>query len=268
MKKIGVVGCGNMGQAIMSGIISKGISSGKNLRISDIDSVKLERVRNIHGVNATFNNSTVAGESDIVILAVKPQDMDKTLTGIAGSLNKDKIVISVAAGVTIKKISSIIGKGIPVARTMPNMPALIKEGFTAIAYSKKIAGRKREIVRKIFSSLGDVVDVKERDLDAITALSGSGPAYFFLFMEALITSGTKLGIKKSVSKRAVLKTALGSIRLLSGSGEGPATLRKKVTSKGGTTQAALRVFKKRKLQTTIEAGLRAAKKRSMELSGG
>ncbi len=268
MKKIGMIGCGNMGQAILGGIMSKGLASGKDVFISDIDSVKLEKVRKGYGVEATFNNSMVASSANIIILAVKPQDMEETLLGIAGSLTGDKVLVSIAAGVTIRKISFITGGAVSVARTMPNMPALIKEGFTAVSYSRKTGRREKELIKNIFLALGEVVEVKESDLDAITALSGSGPAYFYFFLEALTKAGTGLGLTRKVAARAAFRTALGSLKLLDESGRDPSRLRRQVTSKGGATQAALTVFRRKGLQGAVTAGLKAARKRSRELSGG
>ncbi len=268
MKKIGIIGCGNMGEAILKTLISNGIASGRDIFISDVDSAKLDRIKKHYNCDATFNNSRVAELSNVIIIAVKPQDMASVLSSIAGELSKKKLVISIAAGVTIKKISSIIGKDIPIVRVMPNMPALIGRGFSALTFSKRVDKSQARFARDIFGAIGDTVEVKEGQMDAITAISGSGPAYFFYLVELLIKNGVKLGLKREMAKDAAIKTALGSIELLSKIGEDPAVLRKRVTSKGGTTEAAFKVFKRHKLDAIIEKGIRAAKMRSKKLSGG
>ncbi len=267
MKKIGIIGCGNMGEAILSGIVSNRLVQPKDIIVSDVDSAKLDNIKKAYKADVTFNNSIVAKSSDVIIMAVKPQDMKAALLDISEFLNKEKLLISIAAGVTIKKIVSIIGKDKPVVRVMPNMPALIKKGFTAICFSKNVGKKEADLTKKVFSCLGDTVEVKEKNLDAITAISGSGPAYFFYIVETLIKAGKGLGLTQDTAKKAVIKTALGSLALLSESGEDPSTLRKKVTSKGGTTEAAFKVFNEEGLGRVMRDGIKAANKRSKELSG-
>jgi len=267
MGKIGIIGCGNMGEAILSGIIANNIASAKEIRVSDKDSAKLDRLKTEYGIEATFNNSNVAKESEAIIIAVKPQDIDDTLTEISGCIEAGKMLISIVAGVTTKRMKAIVGEDALVVRVMPNMPALIKSGFSAIAYSKGVNKDFADLVVKIFGSIGDVVEVDEKDLDAITAISGSGPAYFFYLVELLVKSGVKFGLEQDVAERAALKTALGSAELLISSKESAEALREKVTSKGGTTEAAFRVFKEEGLDRIIKDGIKAARDRSKELSG-
>ncbi|MBL7068490.1 MAG: pyrroline-5-carboxylate reductase [Candidatus Omnitrophica bacterium] len=268
MKKIGIIGCGNMGEAILKGIVSEKLFSHKRISVSDADSTKLDRIKKVYNVNATFNNSLVAKTCNIIIIAVKPQDMGELLAGISEYLNDKKLLVSIAAGITTKKINEFIGRDIPVARAMPNMPALINMGFSALSFSKSVDKGLAKSVVSIFGCIGDVVEVDEKDLDTITAISGSGPAYFFYLIEMLIKSGVKLGLKKEVAERAAIKTALGSAELLSKFGEDAGRLRKKVTSEGGTTEAAFKAFKKSKLGPAIQKGIKAARDRSKELSGG
>ncbi|MFH1752867.1 MAG: pyrroline-5-carboxylate reductase [Candidatus Omnitrophota bacterium] len=268
MKRIGLIGCGNMGEAILSGIISNRLVRPSDIIVSDADSAKLERVKKALKVDVTFNNSVVAKSSEAIILAVKPQDVEAVLLDVAEFLSKERPIISIAAGVTIKKIVSIIGDNKPVIRVMPNMPAIIKEGFSAISFSKDAGKREMDLAKKIFSCLGEAVEVKEKDLDAITAISGSGPAYFFYIVENLIKTGISMGLTRDTARRAAIKTAAGSCELMKRSSKEPSLLRKKVTSKGGTTEAAFRVFDKEGLGRIMSDGVKAAKKRSKELSGG
>lgn len=266
MNKMGIIGCGNMGEAILSGILANKIATAKNVYVSDIDSTKLDRIKSAYKVEATFNNSLVARESDIVIIAVKPQDISSTLTDISECLGREKVLISIAAGVTIKNINSIVGNHVQVIRVMPNMPALIKMGFSALSFSKNTKASSMEIAKAIFGAIGDTVIIKEKDLDAMTAISGSGPAYFFYIIEMLIKGGVRLGLPSKIAKEAAIKTASGSAELLKRLGGDPASLRKKVTSKGGTTEAALKVFKKRGLEGIVQNGIKAAEKRAKALS--
>lgn len=266
MKKIGIIGCGNMGEAILKGIVSNKVVSHRNIFISDVDSRKLNRIKKVYNVEATFNNSMVTKASDLIIMAVKPQQMDSALSSISECLNNKKLLVSIAAGVTVKRISSIIGDDIPIVRVMPNMPALIGMGFSAISFSEGVDKSFVKFTKAIFDSIGEVLEVKEKDLDTITAISGSGPAYFFYLVERLIKSGIKLGLAPETAKKAAIKTALGSIELLNRTEEDPSILRKKITSKGGTTEAAFKVFKKRGLDRIIQNGIKAAKDRSKKLS--
>jgi pyrroline-5-carboxylate reductase len=265
--KIGIIGCGNMGEVILSGMLASNIASAKEICVSDKDSAKLDQLKNEYGIEATFNNSNVAKESDVIIVAVKPQEIDEALTEISGRIEAGKMLISIVAGVTTKRIKALVGEETLVVRVMPNMPALIKSGFSAIAYSKGVNKELADLVIKIFGSIGDVVEVDEKDLDAITAVSGSGPAYFFYLVEQLVKNGVKLGLEQDVAEKAALKTALGSAELLISAKEDAEALRKKVTSKGGTTEAAFHVFKEEGLEEIIRDGIKAARDRSKELSG-
>lgn len=257
-----------MGEAILKGILANRISSQRSIFVSDTDSFKLNRIKHQYKIAVTLSNSLVAQSSDTVIIAVKPQDIAAALKVISGYLDRDKLLISVAAGVTIKKISSAVGHDTPVVRAMPNMPALVNKGFTALSFSRGVSSERARFTVRIFSSLGDTVVIKEKDMDAITAISGSGPAYFFYLVETLIENGIKLGLNRDIAIEASVKTAIGSTQLLKDSPEDAAALRRRVTSKGGTTEAAFKVFEKRGLGGILEKGIKAARDRARELSGG
>lgn len=268
MRKIGIIGCGNMGEAILKGILTNNVVSRKNIFVSDINSAKLNRIKSAYKVFVTFNSSIVAEASDIIILAAKPQDMASIINSISEQLNKRKLVISVAAGVSTKKITSLIGNDrVAVVRVMPNMPALIGKGISAVC-ADCVSRKRRSIVYEIFSSIGDIVEIKEKDFDAVTAISGSGPAYFFYLVEALIKSGVSFGLKRKVAEELAVKTAIGSMELLGRMGEDASLLRKKVASKGGTTEAAFKLFRKKKLAKILEEGIKKARNRSKQLRRG
>ena len=210
--------------------------------------------------------SELARISGVIIVAVKPQDIDEVLSELSRVLTKDKVVISIAAGITTAFIERSL-KGKPrVIRTMPNMPALIGQGITAVAKGRFARPGDAALACRIFGHLGETVVVKETLLDAVTAVSGSGPAYVFLFIECLIKAAVSLGLKKDLAADLIKATFAGSVNLLLKENIDPAALRAKVTSKGGTTHAALKVFMDRKIDEIIEQALKAAKKRAKALS--
>jgi pyrroline-5-carboxylate reductase len=264
--KIGIIGCGNMGAALI-GRLSAAMGKDALLMASDRDAKRREQIRSKYGVAATSDNGAVAGRSDIVIVAVKPKDIDAVLTEIAGAFSKDKLLISIAAGISTKHVERIVGKSVPVIRVMPNMPAVIGEAISTLSRGSAARESHAAMAEEIFSLLGDVEEIDEKLVDAVTAISGSGPAYFFCLMESLIKTAKSLGLEGAIARRLVLKTALGSVKLLYHLKEDPPALRAKVASKGGTTEAALEVFESRKFHDVIRDAVTAARKRSRALSG-
>lgn len=261
--KIGIIGCGNMGEAILRAIITKNYTSRKNILVSDKDQKKVQAARLRYKASIASSNSELFKKCDVIILAIKPQDLGAVVQDIVTSLKK-KLVISICAGITTKRLERCLGK-IAVVRVMPNMPAQISQGVSAISLGKYAREKDKKVAISIFSCVGEVVEVKEQLLDAVTAISGSGPAYFFYLVENLIYAAVDLGIPHTIARRLAIKTALGSAMLLNQSKENPQALRKQVTSKGGTTEAAFKVFKRRALDRLLRRALRAAAKRSREL---
>ena len=267
-KKIGIIGCGNMGEALFSRL-SAVMEKSTSLMVSDLDARRRDAIQAKYKVIVGIDNNYVVKYSDVIILAIKPQDFDKVLRQeVCCGISKDKLLISIAAGITTKYIESVVGKETPVIRVMPNMPAMIGEAISSISPGSSATKEHMDTARFIFSTIGDVVEVNEDLVDAVTAISGSGPAYFFYVIEALIEAAKKLKLDKETAEKLVLKTALGSSKLLDALKEDPARLRQRVASKGGTTEAALKVFDKKKLKDIIEAAAKAACKRSKELSKG
>ncbi len=265
-KKIGIIGCGNMGEAILdrlSNILRKSVS----IMVSDFDAKRRDYIQSKYKVIAKIDNNEVVKFADVIILAVKPKDLEAVLRGeVCCGDSKGKLLISIAAGITTKYIENIIGKDIPVIRVMPNMAAAIGESISSISAGRNVTPEDMELAKEIFLTIGDVVEVDEKLVDAVTAISGSGPAYFFYMMEALIEAGCGAGLKEGVARSLVLKTALGSAKLLETLKEDPSILRSKVTSKGGTTEAAIKVFESGKLKAIIKDAVKAARARSKELS--
>ncbi len=260
MNNIGIIGGGNMGEAIISSVLKRFFVfvSEKNVERQQYLQMRYKLI--------PLNIKRLAQTSDMIILAVKPQDMDDVLKELSGEIKKDTLVISIAAGITTQFIERHLGKGVRVVRTMPNMPALINQGITAIAKGKFATDNDIVLVSKVFSSLGKTVTVDEESIDAVTAVSGSGPAYVFLFIECMIAAAETIGLKKALAEELVQSTFAGSVNLLLKQKIDAATLRAKVTSKGGTTQAALKVFHRKDLEGIITLALKAAKRRSKELS--
>jgi pyrroline-5-carboxylate reductase len=269
MPTIGFIGAGNMAEALIKGITSAGVYEPADVLISDIRENRLEFLAGRYAVTCAGDNAELAAKADTIVLSVKPQVMSDALGEIEDAVTADKLVISIAAGITIARITDVLGD-LPVVRVMPNTPALIAQGASGVCANER-AGSMLEMVKSIFESVGKVVFVDDEDLiDSVTAVSGSGPAYYFLLMEKMIEAGVGLGLAPDVAKDLVLQTAKGAAILAleaDGTGETPAELRRKVTSPGGTTEAALKVFADGKMPETIVAGVTRARDRARELSG-
>jgi len=265
-KKIGIIGCGNMGEALLSRL-SKVMEKSVSIMVSETDTSRRDYIQTKYKMIVEIDNNIVVKYSDVIILAVKPKDFDQILKQeICCGISKDKLLVSIAAGVTLKYIENIVGKDIPVIRIMPNMAASIGEAISTISRGASAGNKDVEIVKEIFSAVGDVIEIDESLVDAVTAISGSGPAYFFCLMDAMMEIAWKLGLDKASARRLVLKTALGSVRLIQELQEEPASMIKKVASKGGTTEAAFKVFEKRCFKGIVHDAIKKAYKRAGELS--
>lgn len=269
MDTIGFVGSGNMAEALIKGIISARIYAPENVFISDIRAERLEFLAGKYGVTAVESNAELAGKVETLVLSIKPQNMVDAIESIKDAVDDRTLVISIAAGIKVAKIAAALGD-MAIIRVMPNTPALISQGVSAL-YANKRAKSLLDKAISIFSSVGKAVVVDNEDLiDAVTAVSGSGPAYYFLLMEEMIKAGIKLGLPEDVAKDLVLQTAKGAGLLAveaDKNNEGPAELRRKVTSPGGTTEAALKILAANDYSRLITDALTAACNRSKELSG-
>ena len=260
MKKIAIIGGGNMGAAILGGI--KGRYS---VIVCEKDATKVKFLQKKYRVKIADLREAV-GQSDIILLAVKPQDFEQVLAEIKADLISSKLVISIAAGITTKYIEKKLGASARVIRCMPNLPLLVGQGITGICRGRRATNTDEQLAANIFKSVGEVVLVQEKWMDAVTAVSGSGPAYVFLFVECWLKAAKNLGFSDEQSKALVISTLKGSLALLEKSKDSPEVLRAKVTSKGGTTQAAMDVFARRKFDQIFTEALAAAKKRAKELA--
>ena len=258
------IGGGNMAQALIGGLLSRGLPTTR-ITVSD----PVEQIRHIleeKGMETTTDNVDAIKNADVVVLAVKPQVLATVLQPL-NSLLSDKLVISIIAGAEIQTISDLIGGSQRIVRVMPNTPALVQTGAHGIYASEAVDAKDRELTSQILAATGLTIWVdNEAQIDAVTAVSGSGPAYFFYLMESMIRAGKNLGLDEKVATALTLQTALGAAQMAITSSNSPSELRKNVTSPNGTTQAALEVFDRAQVSQNIQAALAAAQKRSQELA--
>lgn len=263
--KIAFLGAGNMSEALVAGIVKAELSKPEFLLATDIDPRRLEVLKDRHQIQVGAQNLHAVLWADIIILCVKPQVMYEVLAEIASSLSEKQLVISVAAGVPIKSIQAKIGQTIPLVRAMPNTPAVIQEGVSALAGCHGLSFEKLKIAQALFASVGKVVVVDESLMDAVTGLSGSGPAYVYLAIEALIDGGVRVGLPRNVAHILAVQTVLGAAKMVRETGEHPALLKDRVTSPAGTTIAGLQRLEEGGLRATLIEAVEAATNRSREL---
>jgi len=278
IQRIGFIGGGNMGEAFIGALIRSKTVDPQSVLVSDKDPGRLKTLARIYGVETTTENLQVFSACAAVILAVKPQQMHPVLSELAGSRDrraqKKKLLISIAAGIPLKKIEALLypplsearKKRLPIIRVMPNTPSQVLRGVSGMSPNRYATRQDIRATRKILSAIGCVLEFSEKDLDAVTALSGSGPAYVFYFIEALIEAGVRVGLSKEASAVLTMETFRGALALLEERGESPEVLRRKVTSPGGTTEAALGVMERGGVDDLIIEAVLAATERSKAIS--
>jgi pyrroline-5-carboxylate reductase len=262
LESVGTIGAGNMAEAILRGLLRGGLKP-ERLLASDPDPARREHVASALGVGTTGDNAEVARGAEIVVLAVKPQQLEAA----AATLPPDArpLYLSIVAGATLATLGRLLGDGARVVRSMPNTPALLGAGISALAAEPGTPAADLERAEAVLASVGRVVRVPEALLDAVTGLSGSGPAYAYLFAEALIEAGTREGLPEAVARELAIETLLGAARMLRESGEPPEVLRSRVSSPGGTTLAGLAALEDAGFREAVRAAVRAATRRSREL---
>lgn len=265
--KIAFIGAGNMAEAIVSGIIKQGVFAAADVTVTDIRAERLQFFKDTYGTQATADNQAAVAGADVIVLAVKPQMLDDAAATFAGAVCAGKLFISIMAGVTTAKIESVLNAEVRVVRVMPNTPALVGCGAAGYAPGSTAMAADLKLTSDILCAVGVAVEVKERELDAVTALSGSGPAYVFYLLENMLKAAAEMGLEPDTARKLALATVEGSAKLMDQSGEAADALRTKVTSKGGTTFAATTTFDKYGVDDGLVAGLIAARDRSLELSG-
>jgi pyrroline-5-carboxylate reductase len=267
-KTIVFIGGGNMAEALIRGLLSSKTTLPEQIIATDVRPERLEQLHRAHGIHTSADNAASTAKADIIVLAVKPQQMNAVLANLKPEISNLKLVVSIAAGVTTSRIERELGGEPRVVRTMPNTPALVGAGAAALCKGRYATESDLSLAEKILSAVGIVVRTDEQHLDAVTALSGSGPAYIFYMAEAMIAAGIEAGLSEDVAKRLAVQTVFGAGKLLAESGELPQELRRKVTSPGGTTEAALKVKMERGFARIVAEAIHAAARRSRELSGG
>jgi pyrroline-5-carboxylate reductase len=261
------IGVGNMGTSLVGGLLADGCPASR-IMVSDIDPERRHELHDRFSVTEMEDNCAAAAAADVVVLAVKPQVMPQVVPALKSSLGEERrLVISIAAGVGLPLLQRWLGPTVPLVRAMPNTPALVQSGATLLCAGPEVSQPQRDLAESTLRSVGITLWVENETLmDLGTAVSGSGPAYFFLTMEAMETAAMELGLDPQTARILILQTALGSARLALESSVDPAELRARVTSPGGTTEAALRVLQRGGLRDSYREAIRAARDRSMELS--
>jgi pyrroline-5-carboxylate reductase len=262
---VALLGAGRLGEALLGGLVRSGLDPA-TIVVAEKDEDRAADIRARHGVVTAPPKAAVAGEGiDVVVVAVKPQDVGALLTEIGPALAPGALLVSLAAGATLAFLEGRLPAGVPVVRVMTNTPLLVGEAMSAICRGRHAEERHLDQAEALLAPVGRVVRVPEEQLDAVTALSGSGPAYFFYLVDAMIEAGVLLGLPRPLAAELMVQTALGSARMLRETGEHPALLREAVTSPAGTTAAALRELDRRAVRAAVLDALAAARDRSAEL---
>lgn len=268
MAKLALLGCGKMGEALLAGLLASDWCSADDIVVTARREERLEELRAAHGVRTSLDNSTAISGADVIVLAVKPQDIEALTSSIAEQVRSDQTVLSVVAAVALEYLEDRLGPAIPVIRSMPNTPSVVQEGMAGLAAGHHASDDHIKVATEVLAAVGRVVTVPEKHLDAVTAISGSGPAYFALLAEAMIEAGILLGLSREISTDLVVQTMLGSAKMLRDEKMHPVELREMVTSPGGTTIRAIRVLEQAGVRAAFLNAIQAAMERSQELARG
>jgi pyrroline-5-carboxylate reductase len=267
-RKIAILGGGRIGEALLSGLLSSGWRDASEVVITDRGAERVAELHERYGVEATADNADAVAGAGLVVVAVKPQDIDALLAQVGTHLTTEQTVISIAAAIPTAHIEERIADGVPVVRAMPNAPATVHEGMAGICAGAHTSDEQLALAEELLGHLGRVVRVPESSMDAITAVSGSGPAYFALLAEAMIEAGILLGLSREISTTLVVQTMFGTAKQLRDQGMHPVELRESVTSPGGTTIAAIRELEQAGVRAAFLNAIQAAMDRARELAEG
>lgn len=263
-QKIGFIGTGRMGGALIEGIIKKKLLPPQNLWICDKIKEKLSFFAK-YGIKTSLQIQPVVKNADIIFIAVKPQSILQVLEDLKSEIQPSQLIVSIAAGITISYIIKKLGKEIPVIRIMPNIAVLVEEGMAGVSLGKGINPEQKRLVRKILKAVGEVIEVPENQQDAVTGLSGSGPAYIYTVIQGLIQGGIKAGLSQEAASRLAIQTTLGAAKLAKESKNSLEELRRAVASPGGTTIEGLKVLEKKGLKDCLAEAVVRAIQRAKEL---
>ncbi len=266
MKKFGIIGAGNMGKAIMAGGIKAGLFDPDRVMVSDVNLSVLEKIKEEYGVHITQDAKEVINESDLIVAAIKPNIICDVLAGISKEITPDKVVVSIAAGTGIAKLEQAVGKDKKIIRIMPNTPVMVGEGMSALCSNSRVTDEEQEQVKKVFSSLGKCEIVPEALIDAVISVSGSGPAYVFMFIEAMADAGVLAGLSRSNAYTFAAQTVLGAAKMVLETGKHPGELKDMVCSPGGTTIEAVRALEEAGLRNAVFHGQLRCYKKAMEMN--
>jgi len=265
--KIAFIGGGNMGEAMLAAVLDKGLSKPEAIIVSDIAEARLKYLEQKYSVAITGSNRQAVETGDVVVLAIKPQNLAEVISELGGQLKPTQLVLSIIAGAKISTLSKGLKHGC-IVRAMPNTPAQIREGVSVWTATPAVTEQQKELARAILGAMGKEVYVDdERYIDMATAISGSGPAYFFLMVESLVDAAVEIGLPRDMARELVLQTMLGSGHLVQKSGKEPAELRRMVTSPGGTTAEALLQLEKGKFTELVKQAVKAAYNKAKRLGG-
>lgn len=267
IQRIGFIGAGRMGSALARGIISSGFANLEDTYIFDVSATAVESLALQTGAQVAGSIAELVDLCDVTVLAVKPQVIDGVIEEVERSFTKDDLLISIIAGVTTVRLESSLPQGSRVVRAMPNAPAMVGAGMAAVCAGADATHEDVGFAVGLLASVGESVVVEESLIDAVTAISGSGPAYFFLLVEAMMAAGCEQGLKTEVAAKLVSQTFFGSAKMLVDTGESPMDLRAMITSPGGTTEAALNIYKKEGFENMVSKAVEAAVGRARELGG-
>ena len=266
--RLAVLGTGKMGQALVAGLLGSGWRQPGEITATARSPERITELAEKYGVETTLDNSAAVAGADVVVLAVKPQDIDALLSEIADHVTPQQTILSVVAAIPTSHIESRLSNHVPVVRAMPNTPSVVHEGVAGIAGGRHAEDKHVALAAEVLAHVGRVVIVAESYLDAVTAISGSGPAYFALLAEAMIEGGILLGLSREISTELVVQTMLGSAKLLRDEKMHPVELREMVTSPGGTTTRAIQVLEQSGVRAAFLNAIQAAMERSQELARG
>ncbi|MFJ5715637.1 pyrroline-5-carboxylate reductase [Neobacillus sp. NPDC093127] len=266
MKKIAIVGAGSMAEAFISGILENGLINRNNIWVTNHSNEKrLAGLKERYGVRSTYDLNTLFEGADIVMLAMKPKDADSAIEMIREHLTEQMLVVSVLAGVSINTIETLARKSLSIARAMPNTSAAVGKSATAIAVNSRITNHQLETTKQLFGTVGLARFVEEEQLDAVTGLSGSGPAYIYYLIEAMENSAAEIGLEKEMAKELIVQTLIGAAEMVRNSPKSSEQLRLDVTSPGGTTEAGIRVLEEHRVKQAFISCIQAATAQSKKM---
>ena len=265
--KIGFIGTGNMGSSIIKGILSSKFEENENINIFDLDKDKVNNLVKEYGINAVNSEKELAENCNIIVLSVKPHIIPIVLKNLSGNVKKDTIILTIAAGISISVIENALGEDKKVVRTMPNTPAQVLSGMTAVTFNKNIENSEKEIIFKLLNSFGKSVEIEEKLMHTYTGISGSLPAYVYMFMEALADGGVLCGMPRNKAYEIVAQTVAGSAKMLLETGKHPGQLKDEVCSPAGTTIEAVRVLENGNFRGNVIEAVVACTEKSKEMAG-